>query len=409
MTVSFWSRAGRLLVAAIPMLCSAASYKVTDLGTLGGSESIATAINATGEITGGATTAAGAYHAFLYSNGSMKDLGTLGGPSSQGQSINGVGTVAGYAQLPPGTVQGGWPPHPVSLYSAFVDSNGTMTAVGTPGGAAYGINDAGQVIGECSGGACLFSGGSVTNLGSLGGTSGQTQATAINSSAEVVGYSYLPDGNFRGFFWINGTMTAMGTLGGDWSQAYGINDAGQITGEGLYNGQLSAFLLTDPPAGPAEIAAVPEPSELVMVGAILAVAGLWRTRRLRSGLLLVRYLRRGAPNRRAGLRPMGRLLVRMSNRHSKLEPEGIADRPVFYQHVFFVLGDEGVLAEVIAELGPECEVAAAVAVPDDQAVLKVVRHLPVPEAIATDRQVLRDFFHRVVLPQKLMPGLVIGG
>jgi probable HAF family extracellular repeat protein len=222
------------------MLCSAQTYKVTDLGTLGGTESIATAINASGEITGGATTAAGAYHAFLYANGSMKDLGTLGGPSSQGQGINKSGTIAGYAQLPPGTVVGGYPPHPVSLYSGFIDSNGSMTALGPPGGAAYAINNDGQVVGECAGGACLFSGGTITGLGSLGGTSGSTQATALNSYSEVVGYSYLPDGNFRGFFWIDGTMTALGTLGGDWSQAYGINDAGEITGIAYTAGNLGA-------------------------------------------------------------------------------------------------------------------------------------------------------------------------
>jgi len=247
MTTPTLCRTSRWLFIAIPVLCSAQTFKVTDLGTLGGTESIATAINDSGEITGGATTAAGAYHAFLYANGSMKDLGTLGGPSSQGQGINATGAIVGYAQLPPGTVVGGYPPRPVSLYSGFIESNGSMTALGAPGGAAYAINNAGQVVGECAGGACLFSDGAITSLGSLGGTSGSTQATAINSFAEVVGYSYLPDGNFRGFFWIAGTMTALGTLGGDWSQAYGVNDAGQITGIAYTSGNLGAhaFIYTN--------------------------------------------------------------------------------------------------------------------------------------------------------------------
>jgi len=229
----------RLLYVAVPLICHAQTYKVTDLGTLGGSESIATAINASGEITGGATTTAGAYHAFLYANGSMKDLGTLGGPSSQGQGINSAGVVAGYAQLPPGPL-GGWPRRPVSLYSGFTDSNGTMTALGAPGGVAYAINDVGQVVEEGPTGAFLFSNGTSTNLGSLGGTSGTTEPTGINAAGEVVGYSYLPDGNFRGFYWVNGIMTALGTLGGDWSQAYGINNAGQITGIAYTSGNLGA-------------------------------------------------------------------------------------------------------------------------------------------------------------------------
>ena len=224
MTVSLFSRTARLVAITIPVLCSAQTYTVTDLGTLGGSDSIATAINASGEITGGATIGSGAYHAFLYAKGSMKDLGTLGGPSSQGQGINTSGAIVGYAQLPPIHV-GGRPPF--SFSSAFIDTNGSMAALGAPGGGAYGINDAGQVVGECLGAACLYSGGTTTNLGSLGGPA---TALAINSFGEVVGYSYLTDGNFRGFFWSNGKMTALGTFGGDWSEAYGINDAGQITG-----------------------------------------------------------------------------------------------------------------------------------------------------------------------------------
>ena len=229
-----------LLSIAIPALLNAQTYKITDLGTLGGTESIATAINASGQITGGSTNASGAYHAFLWANGTMKDLGTLGGPSSQGQSINRSGEIAGYAQLPPVPAKGGYSRGPVSFYSAFTDTNGTMTALGPVGGVAYGINDSGEVIGEGGSSALLWSNGNSTDLGSLGGTSGTTQPTAINNAGEVVGYSYLPDGNFRGFYWINGVMTALGTLGGDWSQAYGINSAGQITGTAYTKGNLGA-------------------------------------------------------------------------------------------------------------------------------------------------------------------------
>lgn len=236
-----------LASAVLPLLIQAQTYNVTDLGTLGGTISIATSINASGEITGGSTNASGAYHAFLYSAGKMTDLGTLGGPSSQGQSINKSGVVAGYAQLPPSGL-GGYPPHPLSFYSAFIDSE-TMKAIGPVGGAAYAVNDLDEVVGV-AGSAFLYGNGSLTNLGSLGGTSGQTQPEAINNAGQVVGYSYLPDGNFRGFLWADGVMTALGTLGGDWSQAYAINNSGVITGTAYTTGNVAdhAFTCTSPSA-----------------------------------------------------------------------------------------------------------------------------------------------------------------
>jgi hypothetical protein len=58
--------------------------------------------------------------------------------------------------------------------------------------------------------------------------------------------------------------------GWDLLQAYAINDSGQITGVGLYDGQMSAFLLTDPPSGPPGITEVPEPSAVLLIGAMLA-------------------------------------------------------------------------------------------------------------------------------------------
>jgi probable HAF family extracellular repeat protein len=62
----------------------APSYTVHDLGTLGGASSKAIAINASGQVVGNSTTAAGVNHAFRTApnaaiNIATDDLGTLGG------------------------------------------------------------------------------------------------------------------------------------------------------------------------------------------------------------------------------------------------------------------------------------------------------------------------------------------
>src|SRR5215208_4163229 len=65
------------------------SYQIIDLGTMGGSESTATGLNAEGQVVGvsdmpGDTTA----HAFLCRDGKLHDLGTLGGSSSFATDVN---------------------------------------------------------------------------------------------------------------------------------------------------------------------------------------------------------------------------------------------------------------------------------------------------------------------------------
>ena len=71
----------------------------------------------------------------------------------------------------------------------------------------------------------------MTELGTLGGTF--SDARGINDSGQVVGYSTaVPGGNFHAF--ITGTngagMTDLGTFGGDYSFALEINNSGQVFG-----------------------------------------------------------------------------------------------------------------------------------------------------------------------------------
>jgi probable HAF family extracellular repeat protein len=74
-------------------------YTITDLGTLGGSFSLASAISNDGGITGGANVASGDLHPFVWREGKMTDLGTLGGPNGIAGGPNGSGELAGASEI----------------------------------------------------------------------------------------------------------------------------------------------------------------------------------------------------------------------------------------------------------------------------------------------------------------------
>lgn len=241
----------------------------TDLGA----NTYAMAINNSGEVVGGNG------DAFAVVNGQLQNLGNPQGVNwSAAYGINDSGTVVGDGQMANGTFRGIiWSP------------GGSMILLGTLGGSssqATDINNGGEVVGFASvssGYQHAFSmlDAIMIDLGTLGG--GSSYAYGVNNSGEIVGYSYLADGDQHAFLYDDGKMLDLNSLlpnnsGWDLLQAYGINASGQITGEGLYNGQLSAFLLTDPPAGPGGIAAVPEPSGFLVIGAALALIAFLRLR-----------------------------------------------------------------------------------------------------------------------------------
>jgi probable HAF family extracellular repeat protein len=83
----------------------------------------------------------------------------------------------------------------------------------------------------------------MNDLGTLGG--GFSVALGINNADAVVGYAQRADANQRAFLYQNGLMNELGTLGGAQSFATAINDRGQIVGYSETPNAIHAFLFHD--------------------------------------------------------------------------------------------------------------------------------------------------------------------
>jgi probable HAF family extracellular repeat protein len=282
---------------AIAAPAAATTYTITDLGSLGGSTIVgangeqlvtrATAINVSGQVTGGSFSSdritvpcinpfpkkcfEDPEHAFVWTNGTMDDLGTpVGVQESVGVAISDSGEVVGRSWLwnghnlkslnglgdfgtealgplginDSGDVVGqcGFVVAP-EVFACEVNTNtGTTITIGDPNmcesgapgciacNVAGAINNNGQVLanncggsGDREGSPVVWTKGTPTVIGTLGGA---TTGTAINNPGQVVGTSQTSTGATDGFLWSSGTIT---DLGSSFAPA-AINDSGVIVG-----------------------------------------------------------------------------------------------------------------------------------------------------------------------------------
>lgn len=195
-------------------------WTLIELGTLGGPGSYGAAISGNGTVVGCADVNGATAHAFIWRDGVMRDLTTASSGTSCALAVNDAGAAAGRSET--GEL--------VMWSAAGLIHFGVTGNVGA-------MNDAGTVVGTAGQGATshafMFANGNLVPIAGDG-----SEATAINAEGEIAGTAQS-----RAFRYKDGTVTPLGTLGGNRSQAKGINDRGAMVGMATdANGQPLSFL-----------------------------------------------------------------------------------------------------------------------------------------------------------------------
>jgi len=295
-----WMRAAG--VVAVVGCCASASavtpplpsYRLTPIPIPASAASVtATAINASGALTGSIGFAVQPGHVFLFSQGALSDLGTLSYPglalpgAASGQSINASGVIVGTFMDPvnqlwsfgftysngtlaplllasgysncsatginaAGLIVGGCA-NSQSAISAFaaIYVAGMPQAIGPAGGSANAVNDYGQVAAFGSGGAFVYDdvSGAVTAIPALAAAASMQPAVpaAINNAGEVVGWQAVSAG-FAAFLYVHGATRSLSAIPASTvMSALSINNAGQIAGSTVATAGAAAmpFLLAN--------------------------------------------------------------------------------------------------------------------------------------------------------------------
>ncbi|MGI9075684.1 MAG: hypothetical protein ACR2JB_31130 [Bryobacteraceae bacterium] len=263
-------------------------YRVTDLGTLGGTYSYAYGLNNAGQVAGGSATpnqTGGLFQtAFLWSKHTgIQDLGTLGGFNTGLNSAAGGPNASGEAALisetfmtdPNGEDFCGFGTKRQCLGAIWKD--GVMTPLSTLGGTnsqAYWVNNQGQVVGFAENqrkekkGYCLTPSqildfeaviwepdGEIRELPPLPGDT-VAFGWGINDRGQAIGSSgscsntsvppAIPTGPHAVLWEKGGSPHDLGNLGGTTNNiANGINNRGEVVGGAqLKNGDIHPFLWT---------------------------------------------------------------------------------------------------------------------------------------------------------------------
>lgn len=206
--------------------------------------SVPYSINTAGKIIG-VSNNAGSELAVLWANGTIKSLGTLPSDNtSRGLGINDLDVGVGSSSNGTTTRAVRWSP------------NGDIASLHAPHmlqSQANAINNKNTVVGKASFNGSPFTAvpvlwrddGSYIQLnGNLAG-----EALGINSENRVVGTSTGSSGNQTAFLWDNGKFYDLNSLipantGWVLIRATAINDKGEITGTGNYNGHTRAFVIS---------------------------------------------------------------------------------------------------------------------------------------------------------------------
>ncbi len=252
-------RIAATIAVAVAAAAQARPLTVTNLGTLAGSNSAGYKVNMGAVAVGASDMYTAQPRGFRWAAG--VGMTSLGSTTRAAHNISNTGIIVGV-----GEVNG--------LSSAFAWQYGSLTTLSVPGGfmgmtypnrAAFGVNNAGDVVGDMFG--VNGSAGGPGSVGVIwsGAPTGQgwtlwgagiplplTHAAEINAFRVVAGYN----GGMAATYNVQtGTYTALGTLGGGASQAHAINNMGRVVGcAQTANGQWQAFIWS-PGAGIANLGA----------------------------------------------------------------------------------------------------------------------------------------------------------